>query len=159
MLSWWFAFILQWFPSGAFLESFSHAHTFWYCCDSVMELSQAHGLPYHHFNGVHVRSLIHPHWVILESSGWTRCTSCYTEVYFLQLPTWRDTSVAILGHISLFLFWRWDYRLLTELLSFSLFNWGIFIHITDHSIDDLRRDEPSEEPDLWVLSVSLPMTL
>ena len=37
--SWWFAFILSWFSSGAFLESFNQAHAFWYCCDSWMKLS------------------------------------------------------------------------------------------------------------------------
>ena len=47
-----------------------------------MELSQGHRLPYHHFSGVHVRSLIHLHWVILELSGLTRCTSCYIGAYF-----------------------------------------------------------------------------
>ena len=50
-----------------------------------MELSQAHRLPYHPFNGVHVRSFIHPHGVILELSGQTKCTSCYTRAYFPSL--------------------------------------------------------------------------
>ena len=88
MSSSWSVFILQWFPSEAFLELFNQAYTFWYCRDSLMELSQAHRLPYHYFSGAHVRSLIHPHWVILKSSGWTRCTSCYTGAYFPRLPTW-----------------------------------------------------------------------
>ena len=79
---WWFVFILSWLSSGALLESFSQVHTFWYCRDSLMELSQAHRLPYHHFNGVHVRSLIHPHWVILELSGQIGCPNCYTGAYF-----------------------------------------------------------------------------
>ena len=61
MSSWWFVFILRWFLSGVFLESFSQAHTFWYCHDSLKELSQAHRLPYHHFSEAHVISLIHPH--------------------------------------------------------------------------------------------------
>ena len=108
MSSWRSVFILWWFPSGAFLESFSHAHTLWYWRDSLMELSQAHRLPYHHFNGVHVRSLIHPHWVILESSRRIRCTSCYTRVFFPRLLTWGDVSVDILEHISHFLLWRWS---------------------------------------------------
>ena len=81
-LSWWFDFILSWFFGGAFLESFRQAHTFWCCHDSWMELSLVHRLPYHHFSGVHVRSLIHPHWVILELSGQTGCFSCYTGAYF-----------------------------------------------------------------------------
>ena len=67
-----------------------------------MELSQAQWLTYYHFSGVHDRSLMHPHWAILKSSGRTRCTSCYTGVYFPWLPTWRDASIAILGHISPF---------------------------------------------------------
>ena len=82
MSRWWSVFILQWFPSGAFLESFSQAHTFLYYRDSVMELSQAHKVPYHYFSGVHVKSLIHLHWVILELSGLTRCPSCYIGAYF-----------------------------------------------------------------------------
>ena len=106
MSSWWSAFILWWFPSGAFLKWFSQTHTFWYCHDSVMELSQAQRLPYHHFRGVHIKSPIHPHWVILESSGRTRCTSCYTRVHFPRLPTWGDALVAILEHISHFMLWR-----------------------------------------------------
>ena len=143
---WWFHFILWWFPSEVFLESFSQAHTFWYFRDYLMELSQVHRLPYHHFSGAHVRSFIHPHWVILESSRRTKCTSCYTGAYFPRLPTWQDASVAILGHIPIFCYG--DDRLLAELLPFSLFRWGIFIHITRYNIDDLCRDEPSEEPDL-----------
>ena len=82
MSSWWSAFILRWFPSGIFLKSFGQAHTLWYCRISMKELSLVSTLPYHHFSGVHVRSLIHPHRVILELSGHTRCTSCYTGVYF-----------------------------------------------------------------------------
>ena len=81
-LGWWFDFILSWFSSGAFLESFRQAHTFWYCRDSWMELSWVHRLLYNHFSGVHVRSLIHLHWVILESSGQTGYTSCYIGAYF-----------------------------------------------------------------------------
>ena len=81
---WWFVFILSWLSSGALLESFSQVHTFWYYRDSLMELSQAHRLPYHHFNGVHVRSLIHP--MELFSSHQDR----------------PDALIAILGHISLF---------------------------------------------------------
>ena len=146
MSSWWFYFILRWFPNEVFLESFSQAHTLWYYRDSLMELSQVHRLPYHHFSGAHVRSLIHPHWVILESSGWTKCTSCYTREYFPRLPTWQDASVAILGHIPIFC--CGDDRFLMKLLPFSLFRLGIFIHITRYNIDDLCRDEPSEEPDL-----------
>ena len=83
--SWWFAFILSWFSSGAFLESFSQARAFWYFRDSWMELSQVHRLPYHHFNGVHVRSLIHP--MELFSSHQDR----------------PDALIAILGYISIFL--------------------------------------------------------
>ena len=64
------------------LESFSQPHTLWYCLDFVMELSQTPTLPYHHFSEGHVRSLIHPHGVILELSGQTRCTSCYIGAYF-----------------------------------------------------------------------------
>ena len=78
MSSWWSVFILRWFPSGAFLESFNQVHTFWYCRDFVIVLSQAYRLPCHHFNGVHVKSLTHPHWVILELSGQTKCPNCYT---------------------------------------------------------------------------------
>ena len=40
-----------------------------------------HRLPYHHFSGVHVRSLIHPDGVILELLGQTKCTICYTGAY------------------------------------------------------------------------------
>ena len=99
-------FILRWFPSGAFLESFSQTHTFWYCRDYLMEVSQAHWLTYYHFSGVHDRSLMHSHWAILKSSGRTRCTSCYTRVHFPWLPTWGDALVAILEHISHFMLWR-----------------------------------------------------
>ena len=83
--TWWFAFILSWFSNGTFLESFSQARAFWYCCDSWTKLSQVHRLPYHRFNGVHVRFLIHP--MELFSSDQDR----------------PDALVAILGHISLFL--------------------------------------------------------
>ena len=68
-LGWWFDFILSWFSSGAFIESFSQAHIFRYCRDSWVELLQEHRFPYHHFSGVHVRSFMHPHGVILELSG------------------------------------------------------------------------------------------
>ena len=53
--SWWFVFILSWFPNGGFLESFSQAHIIWYCRDSLMELFQAHSFPCHHLCGAHVR--------------------------------------------------------------------------------------------------------
>ena len=125
MSRWWSVFILQWFPSGAFLESFSQAHTFLYYRDSVMELFQAHNLPCHHFSGVHVKSLIHLHWVILELSGLTRCPwgifpsfSCGCDCF------------------------------LTDLLQSSLLEWGIFICITGHSFSDFGLDEPPNEHDL-----------
>ena len=51
----------------------------------MIELSRVHRLSYHHFNGVHVKSLIHPHRVILELSRKTGCTSCYTGAYFPHL--------------------------------------------------------------------------
>ena len=110
-------FILRWFPSGAFLESFSHTHTFWYCRDSMMELSQAHRLTYHHFSGVHVRSLIHPHWAILESLGQTGGTSCYTRAYF---PSLAAEMICFL----------------TDFLQSSLPGRGIFVCITSHCFDD-----------------------
>ena len=151
--SWWSIFILRWFPKGAFLESFSQAHTFWYFHDSLMELCQAHRLTYHHFSGIHVRSLYIP--IELFSSH----------------QDGPDILVDILGHIFFgyphgrmrqFLYWGifplfycGDDCFLTELLPFSLFRWGIFIHINGHDINDLCRDEL----DLWVLTVSLPMTL
>ena len=102
MSSWWSAFILQWFPSGAFLESFSQTHTLWYCRDSFMELSRVHRLSYHHFSGVQVRSLIHPHWVIIESSGQTKCTSCYTGAYssFFLFPRWLISHVAFIAFFA-----------------------------------------------------------
>ena len=146
-------FILRWFPNGVFLESFSQAHTFLYCRDSLMELCQAHRLTYHHFSGIHVRSLYIP--IELFSSH----------------QDGPDILVDILGHIFFgyphgrmrqFLYWGifplfycGDDCFLTELLPFSLFRWGIFIHINGHDINDLCRDEL----DLWVLTVSLPMTL
>ena len=37
---------------------------------------------YHHFSGVHARSLIHPHGVILELSGHTKCLGFYSRAYF-----------------------------------------------------------------------------
>ena len=82
--SWWFAFILSWFSSRSFLESFSQTHAFWYCHDSWTELSQVHRLSYYHFSGVHVRSLMHP----------MKLFSSYQDRL--------DTLVVILGHISLF---------------------------------------------------------
>ena len=102
MSSWWFVFILWWFLSGAFLEPFNQAHTFWYCPDYLIELSQAHRLPYHHFSGAHVRSLICPYWVILKSLRRTRCTSCCIGAYFPRLPTWQEALVAILGIFPFF---------------------------------------------------------
>ena len=114
MSIWWSIFILRWFPSGAFLDSFSQAHTLWYYRDSLMELSQAHRLPCYHFNGVHVRSLIHPHWVILESSGQTRYRP--------------DVLVAILGYIFLIyphgkmhqlLYWAYFPLSVVEMIIFS----------------------------------------
>ena len=80
-LTYWFAFILSWFSSGAFLESFSQARALWYCRDSWTKLSQMHRLSYHNFGGVHVRFFIHFHGVILELSGWTGCPSFYTGTY------------------------------------------------------------------------------
>ena len=73
-----------------------------------MELSQAHRLPYHHFSGTHVRSLIRPHWVILESSGRTKCTSCYTREYFPRLPHMARCVNCYTGAYSSFLLWRWS---------------------------------------------------
>ena len=86
-----------------------------------------------------------------------------------------DVLVTIVGHIFLGylhrrmrqlpywgifpLFYFGDDRLLMELLPFYLFSWRIVIRITGHSIDDLCRDEPSKEPEFWVLTFSVPMTL
>ena len=71
MSSWWYVFILSWLSSEAFLKSFSQTHIFLYFYDSLMKLSQAHRLSYHHFSRLHNRSLIHPHKVILKSLGQT----------------------------------------------------------------------------------------
>ena len=95
MSSWWSAFILSWFSNGAFLESFSQAHTFWYCHDSLMELFQAHRLLYHHFSGVYTRSPIHRHRVILESLGWTGMPML-SELWMVWL---FDTEVIGLSHL------------------------------------------------------------
>ena len=78
---------LRWFLRGASLESFIQIHVFWYRHDSWTELSQAHGFPRHHFSGVHVRSFVRPHGVILELSGqigyiWCQC---HTGAYFPHL--------------------------------------------------------------------------
>ena len=43
-------------------------HVFWYSHDSWTELSQARGFPLHPFSGVHVRSFVRPHGVILKLS-------------------------------------------------------------------------------------------
>ena len=95
MSSWWSAFILSWFSNGAFLESFSQAHIFWYCHDSLMELFQAHRLLYHHFSGVYTRSPIHRHRVILESLGWTGMPML-SELWMVWL---FDTKVIGLSHL------------------------------------------------------------
>ena len=127
-LSWWFDFILSWFFGGAFLESFRQAHTFWCCHDSWMELSLVHRLPYHHFSGVHVRSLIHPHWVILELSGQTGCSSCYTGAYFSLLVV--EMIVFSQTYYSLH---YWD-----EVYFFALL---VIVSV-------IGRDEPLEEHDV-----------
>ena len=49
--------------------------------DTVVILGQSYP-SYHHFSRAHVRSLIHPHGVILELSRQTRHTSFYTRAYF-----------------------------------------------------------------------------
>ena len=58
-----------------------------------------HRFPHHRFSGVHVRSFIHPHGVILELSGHI------------------GTSDAMLGYIHSFSYG--DDRYLTDLLQFS----------------------------------------
>ena len=72
-------------PVEPFCESFNQTHTFCYSRDSWMELSQVHRFPHHHFGGVHDKSFIYLHRVILELSGQTGCTSCYIGAYFPPL--------------------------------------------------------------------------
>ena len=81
---WWFAFILSWFSSGAFLESFRQAHTLWFFHDSLMELSQAHRLSYHHS----VKYMSDLLYIPIE--------------LFSSYQDKPDALVAILGHISFF---------------------------------------------------------
>ena len=109
--SWWFDFILSRFSGGAFIESLSQAHIFQYCHDSWVELLQAHRFSHHHFSGVHVRSFMHPHGVILPFSGQIGYIWCHARAYsFLKLWRWsfshksvtifitqsRDTAFALL---------------------------------------------------------------
>ena len=67
---------------GAFLESFSQIHVFWYSYDSWTKLSQARGFLRHHFSRVHLRSFVRPHGIILNLSGPTRYVWRYTGAYF-----------------------------------------------------------------------------
>ena len=80
-LGWWFDFILPWFSSEAFLKTFGQVCILWYYHDSWVELLQAHRFPYHHFNGVHVRSFMHLHGVILELSRQIKYIWCHTGAY------------------------------------------------------------------------------
>ena len=125
---WWFAFILSWFSSRTFHESFSRARTFWYCRDSWMELPQMHSLPYHHFSEVHVRYLTHP--LELFSSHQGRLDA--------QLLYWSIFPSFSCG----------DDCVLTDLSQSPLFDRGMFICVTSHSFDDFCWDEPPEEHNL-----------
>ena len=70
---------------GASFESFSQIHVFWYSRDSWTELSQARGFPHHHYRGVHVRSCVHPHGIILELLGQIGYIWCHAGAYFPPL--------------------------------------------------------------------------
>ena len=72
------------------------------------ESSQVHRLLYHHFSEVHVRSFIHPYGVILELSGQTRCTSCYTREYLpllaVEIIVFSQTCYSLLYSVEECLF-------------------------------------------------------
>ena len=137
---WWFDFILSWFSDGAFLESFRQAHTFVYSCDFWMELSQAHGFPHHHFSGVHVRSFMHPHGVILELSGQIGYIWCHTGAYFPPLAM----EAFVLSHIY------YSFHHSTEIYC---------ICFIGHYSYDFYQEELSVEHDIRVLITPLSMIL
>ena len=134
----WLDFIFSWFSDGAFLESFSQAHTSWRCCDFWIKLFWVHWFPHHHFSEVHVRSFIHPHGVILELSGQTEYIRCHIEAYFSP-PV---VEVMVFSQIC--------YSLHRSAKKY-------FICFTGHYSCDFRWDEPSARHDLRVLTASLSM--
>ena len=99
-----------------------------------------HRLPYHHFSGVHVKSLIHPHGAILELSGQTGCTSCYTGAYFPFLAM----DMIVFLHICYGLHYSAD---------------GCLFTLLCHCFSDFYRDEPSEVHNSRVLTIPPSMTL
>ena len=138
MSDWWFDFILSRFSGGAFIESFSQAHTSWRCCDLWIKLFQVHWFLHHCFSRVHVRSFIHPHGVILELSGQTEYIRCHIGAYFSP-PV---VEVMVFSQIC--------YSLHRSAKRY-------FICFTGHYSCDFRWDEPSARHDLRVLTASLSM--
>ena len=137
---WWFDFILSRFSGGAFIESFSQAHIFRYCHDFWVELLQVHRFPHHHFSGVHVRSFIHPHGVILELLGHIGYIWRYTGTYFPHLVM----EAIVLSQIH---------------CSFHHSAEIYCICLTDCCSCDFRQDELLVERNVQVLIALLAMTL
>ena len=128
--------------SRASLEPFSQIHIFWYSRDSWTELSQVRGFLLHPFSGVHVRSFVRPHGVILELSGqigyiWCQC---HTGAYFPHLAM----EMIILSHIC----YSFHYSVERYCICF-----------TGHYSYVFRRDELSVEHDVRVLIAPLAMTI
>ena len=159
MPSWWSVFILSWFSSGAFLESFSQAHIFLYFHDSLMELSQAHRLSYHHFSGVHTRSLIHPHRVILESPGRTGMPML-SKLWMVWL---FDTEVISLSHLVTCMlgcinFYTGVYSLFFSIVKMFDFPLSFYSLLCWSQFWLFCWDEPSRECGFWVLTILVPLT-
>ena len=125
---------------GASLESFSQIHVFWYSRDSLTKLSQARGFPHHHFSGVHVRSFVHPHGVILELSRQIGYIWCHTGAYFPPLAM----KIIIPSQI----YYNFHYSAKRYCIC-----------ITSHYSCAFHRDELSMEHDVRVLIVPLARTI
>ena len=136
----WFNFILSWFSDGAFLGSFSQAHTSWRCCDFWIELFRVHWFPHHHFSRVHVKSFIHSYGIILELSRQMGYIWCHTGAYFSPLAM----EMSILSQIC----YCFHHSAERYRICFT----------SDYSCA-FHQDELSAEHDVWVLIVLLAMTL
>ena len=136
MIRFHFVLILRWSLSWVI----SLGSYFLYSCDFWMELSQAHGFPHHHFSGVHVRSFMHPHGVILELSGQIGYIWCHTGAYFPPLAM----KAIILSHIY------YVFHHSTEIYC---------ICFIGHYSFDFYQEELSVEHDILVLITPLSMIL
>ena len=125
---------------GAFLESFSRIHVSWYSHDSWTELPQARGFPCHHFSGVHDRSFVRPHGVILELSGQIGYIWCHTGAYFPHLAM----EMIILSQVC----YSFHYSIKRYCICF-----------TGHYSYAVRRDELPVEHDVRVLIAPLARTI